>query len=392
MIWAMFSRNLISLSTILLLSICLSCNPDEPRMTGDQVSSRSYKGHEDDSDANNLVAAYPSLVGTRLDDCQSCHSGTIVDGVLAGSSCDHCHDLVLHGTGHEASETLNPFGRDYMAAGRSEGALVSIKEKDSDGDGFSNDEELQGERYPGSGLSMPGQAVATLITVTLEELRALPSHSQFMLVNATQQQFDDYVTFQGVKIKDLLASLNIDSSGATGITLIAPDGYMKSLPIEFVTRLFPQPVLHAGLDVETLGPGCGVVRYPETMPEGLSDGSPIPGEQWLILAYERNGEPLDTANLEASTGRIIGEGPLRVVVPQENPGKPDRGSGYSPSGCNDGLDFQENADHNAGAMVRGVIAIRIDPMPEGFEEFDYKNGGWAYVQAGQLILYGHGVG
>ena len=39
----------------------------------------------------------------------------------------------------------------------------------------------------------------------------------------------------------------------------------------------------------------------------------------------------------------------------------------------------------------GVIAIRIDPMPAGVEEFDHMNGGWAYVDAGQLILYGHGV-
>ncbi len=67
------------------LACFLSC-------TSDQVSSRSYKGHEDDTDANNLVGAYPLLVGTRLDDCQTCHSGTIEDGRLAGSACDNCHD------------------------------------------------------------------------------------------------------------------------------------------------------------------------------------------------------------------------------------------------------------------------------------------------------------
>ncbi len=49
------------------------------------------------------------------------------------------------------------------------------------------------------------------------------------------------------------------------------------------------------------------------------------------------------------------------------------------------------AHHNAGSMVRGVIAIRIDPMPAGFEEVDYMNGGWAYVDGRQLIVYGHGV-
>jgi hypothetical protein len=51
---------------------------------------------------------------------------------------------------------------------------------------------------------MPGQPEASIVTVTLEELQAVPSHSQFMLINNTQQQFDDYVTYTGIKIKDLL--------------------------------------------------------------------------------------------------------------------------------------------------------------------------------------------
>ncbi|MCJ7626897.1 MAG: hypothetical protein MUO50_00790 [Longimicrobiales bacterium] len=370
---------------LLFLAMVLSC-------TSDQVSSRSYKGHEDDTDANNLVGSYPFLVGTRLDDCQTCHSGTIEDGRPAGSSCDNCHNLILHGTGPDALETLNEFGRAYRLAGRSERALEGIAEIDSDGDGFSNLEELLAGRHAGNALSMPGQAVAAVLTVNLEDLRALPFHDQFMLVNNTQQRFDDYATYRGIKVKDLLDALNIDLAGATGITLIAPDGYMKSLPIEFVTRVFPQPFFYSGLDVESMESGCGWVVYPESTPDGLSDGSPVPGEHWLMLAYERNGVSLDTAKLDAKEGKIVGEGPLRIVVPQENPGKPDRGSEFSPSGCGDGFDFRADADHNAGSMVRAVVAIRIDPMPVGVEEFDYMNGGWAYVDAGQIILYGHGIG
>jgi hypothetical protein len=30
-------------------------------------------------------------------------------------------------------------------------------------------------------------------------------------------------------------------------------------------------------------------------------------------------------------------------------------------------------------------------MPPGFEEFDWKNGGWALATAGRLIVYGSGV-
>jgi hypothetical protein len=377
--------------TLLLLSFLLGCNSGGEEKAADQVSSRSYKGHEDDTDADNLVVAYPALVGTRLDDCQTCHSGRIEDRKLTGNSCDHCHDLVLHGTGHSAGETLNPFGLAYRDAGRTAEALQSIQDKDSDGDGFSNDEELRAQRYPGSERSMPGQKVATLRTVTLEELKAMQSHRQFLLVNTSKQQFDDYVTYTGVRIADLFAAQEIGVAGATGITLIAPDGYMKSLPIDYVERVFPQPSFYSGLDRETLGPDCALVNYPKSIPDGIADGTPIPGEQRLMLAFERNGEPLDTSYLDVAKGKTAGEGPLRIVVPQSDPGKPDRGSRFSPSDCGDGFDHSEDADHNAGSMVRGVIAIRIDPMPAGVEEFDYMNGGWAYIDAGELILYGHGV-
>ena len=369
---------------LLLLGVLWGCAPP-------QLSSRSYQGHENNLDTDNLVGAYPSLVGTRLDDCQSCHLGRIEEGRLAGSACDHCHDLLLHGTGHLAVETLNGFGRDYLEAGRSRQALKGIAGMDSDGDGFSNGEELAAGRYPGSELSRPGQAVAPLITVALDELRSLPSRSQLMLVNTTQQQIDAYVTYRGVRVRDLLATRGIDLAGATGITVIAPDGYQRSLPIEYVDRPFPQPLFHGDLDAVTLGEACGFVSYPLRLPEGVVDGAPLPGEPWLLLGYERDGVALDPSALNAAEGTLRGEGPLRLVVPQADPGRPDRGSRFSPTNCDDGLDFREDADHNAGSMVRGVIALRIDPMPEGVEEFDYMNGGWAYVDAGQLILYGHGV-
>jgi len=378
-------------ATLLLLALMLGCAGPVSDEIAEQVSSRSYKGHENDFDANNLVAAYPSLAGTRLDDCQTCHAGRMEEGRLTGSSCDRCHDLMLHGGEGGAIETLNAFGSDYLEAGRSEAALETIGKKDSDGDGFSNREELAALRYPGSELSRPGQAVAPMIAISLEELKALPSHSQLMLVNTTQQKFDDYATYKGVKIADVLDALDINRDGATGITVIAPDGYLKSLPIDYVDELFPRPPFFPGLDEKSLGPDCGLVNYPASIPPGLSIGDPIPGEQSLMLGYERNGLPLDCARLDAAAGKMMGEGPLRMVVPQEKPGKPDRGSRYSPTDCGDGLDFNEDADHNAGAMVRGVIAIRIDPMPAGVEEFDYMNGGWAYVDAGELIIYGHGV-
>lgn len=382
---------LMSLFLIIPIGMFIGCGDDDDELE-EQVSSRSYKGHEDDMDANNLVSVYPSIVGTRLDDCQTCHSGKIEEGQLVASSCDNCHDLMLHEeTGSTFADTLNPYGLEYFNAGRDLDALDEIKEKDSDADGYSNDEEIMAQRYPGSDMSQPGQTVAAMKIVTVEDLKAMPSHTQFMLSNTTKQQFDDYVTYKGVKIKNLFAELGISLAGATGITVIAPDGYMKSIPIESVDKVFPQPIFYSGLGVDTLGADCGFVAYPETLPDGLTDGSSIPGEHCLMMAYERDRIALDKSYLDITSGKINGEGPLRIAVPQDEPGKPDRGLKYSPTDCNDGYDFNDNADHNAGAMVRGVIAIRVDPMPAGVEEFDYMNGGWAYIDGEQLIIYGYNV-
>jgi hypothetical protein len=166
---------------------------------------------------------------------------------------------------------------------------------------------------------------------------------------------------------------------------------MKDFDVEAITRRYPNGLFFAGLDEETLGPDCGVVTYPATLPEELVDGGEIPGEPWLMLAYGRDGGTMDPSHLDPASGRTRGEGPLRIVVPQSKPGPPDRGSAVSPTACGDGHDNDDDADHNAGGMVRAVVAIRINPMPEGYEEFDARNGGWAYVDAGQLVVYGKGI-
>ena len=42
-------------------------------------------------------------------------------------------------------------------------------------------------------------------------------------------------------------------------------------------------------------------------------------------------------------------------------------------------------------MVRGVVAIRVNPFPEGYEEFDARTGGWTHLDAGKLTLYGRSI-
>jgi len=211
------------------------------------------------------------------------------------------------------------------------------------------------------------------------------------LANSHKQQYDFYATYKGVRVRDLLESVGVNLAVISGITVIAADGYMKDFDVAAVTGQYPDGLYHSGLGPEALGAQQGFVLYPSSMPTGLVDGGPIPGDQWLMMAYERDGVAISDSYLDPASGKIEGEGPFRIVVPQSIPGSPDRGSTYSPSGFSDGWDYDDAKDHNAGLMVRGVIAIRVNPLPDGYEAFDHMNGGWAYVDAGQLVIFGQGV-
>jgi hypothetical protein len=370
------------------------------------VSSHAYKGHSSDLDANNFVTAFPATLGTRLDDCQTCHTGgTFTSGTGSSvksytkNACDFCH-LIEHPAPDfneteptTFAETLNPFGAAYLAAGRTLDALELIALDDSDADGFTNQDEIDALKYPGDPSSKPGQPTAPMKIFTLTQLQAMSAYQEFLLANANKQQYDDYASYKGVKVADLLTAAGVDptDAGITGITVIAPDGYLKDVPMANVNEAYPLGLYFGGLDTTTLGTECGFVTYPDTLPAGLTEGGAIPGEPWVLLAYERDGLPMDPSVLDVTSGKINGEGPLRLIVPQAEPGKPDRGSQYSPTNCGDGLDYNADLNHNAGDMVRGVIGIRINPLPEGYEDFDYHNGGWAYVDAESVIVYGYGV-
>lgn len=373
-------------------------------------TSRSYKGHENEADGDHLVRAFPWIAGTRLDDCQTCHTTGKVTKAVRGepvdvelNPCSFCHLIpfpdrdVQAGAPAGYEETLNPFGLAYRDGGRDADALSETAAEDSDGDGFANLAELESLRYPGDASSRPGQPTAPLRSLTREQLERLPRHEQFCLLNSHKQQFDTYATFAGVRVVDILQAAGADLNAATGVTVIAPDGFAVDLPLENVLHEFPAGIYFAGLDPGSFrNPSQGIARVPppEMMPAGLRDGEEIPGEQWIMIALAEDGSPLPACRLDPLSGKLNGAGPYRLIVPQGllgGPGAPDRGSKVSPSGFDDGYDFDPDKDHNAGLCTRGVVAIRVNPLPEGCEEFDWKNGGFSLLESGQLIVYGAGV-
>jgi hypothetical protein len=113
------------------------------------------------------------------------------------------------------------------------------------------------------------------------------------------------------------------------------------------------------------------------------------------LAFEREGKPLDPSSYEKGTGRLTGEGPYRLIKPQRDlagdpakPGRPDRSMKSKTYG--DGWDFSPAIDHNAGACVRGACVLRVNPMPAGVEEYDWKSG-WTLIAERSVVIYGHGI-
>jgi len=365
-------------------------------------ASKAYVGHEKDADMKAFIAAYPKAAGTRLDDCQTCHRsgprGT--DAEREFSPCSYCHLLEYPnaryktGVPKSPADTLNAYGADFLKAGRTAAALAAIAGKDSDGDGAANAAEIAELRYPGDPASRPGQRLAPFVALTWDEVKKLPARRQLMLMNATKEPTDDYVNYSGVRVLDLLQTAGVDLKGAEGITVFAPDGYSIDYTMEDVAAPFPEGYYYDGPRA-IKDPDRAFVKYPAVLPPGLKDGGRIPGAPWLLLATERDGQPLDGSSYEKGTGRLAGEGPFRLVKPQRDlaadpakPGRPDRSLRAKAFG--DGWDFSSKIDHNAGACVRGACVIRVNPMPSGFEEYDWKNG-WPLVRDRKIVVFGRGL-
>ena len=82
---------------------------------------------------------------------------------------------------------------------------------------------------------------------------------------------------------------------------------------------------------------------------------------------------------------LDGEGPYRLIVPQKIAGSPDRGR---PAPAGDEWDYNSNKDHNWGAAIRSVAAIRVEPLLDGTTDFRWQEGGWNLVDNGRLVIYG----
>jgi hypothetical protein len=258
---------------------------------------------------------------------------------------------------------------------------------DLDGDNYTNIQEIQSLTFPGAAKDYPGLVSAPAVGINLERLLKLPSHSQFLFLNASNSR-DLYATYRGVKVLDLLKYAGI-SKNAAQITVFSPYGFSMAFPIDVsdpqtnpnavqydVMGPYPYGTYYGGLDFVDYGiiPGC------------IADGDRIPDKLYMLLAYMRDGDPLTPGRINPTALKLDGEGPYRLVPPQKIAGSPDRGCKDAPVG--DDWDCNNNKNHNAGSSARTVAAIRVDPLPAGTTDFNWYEGGWNLVDKAKLLIYG----
>jgi len=341
----------------------------------------AYSSHQNDQDVNNFLTVYPFAKSTKLDDCALCHPGS-PNG--KSGSCDYCHKT--YGLDGSGTVPMNSYGQDYKAFGRSQAAfgVIDFQNKDSDGDGKTNLEEIQALAFPGDPKDYPGLVSAPAIGVNLERILKLPDYSEFLLLNASKSQ-DFYARYRGVKIMDLLKYAGARKE-ATHITVFSPDGFSQKFPIN-------APSDPTDLPYNVMGPypygtyygGLDFVDY-SFIPNHIDYGDRIPDRLYMLLAYLRDGDPLTPGKINPATLKLDGEGPYRLIPPQKIAGSPDRPSTATPVG--DGWDYGANNDHNAGFSARTVAAIRVEPLPVGTTDFNWYEGGWNLVDKAKLVIYG----
>jgi hypothetical protein len=293
-------------------------------------------------------------------------------------------------------DTLNQFGLDYKNAGRSVAAFSTIASTDSDGDSSTNDVEIADDRFPGDANSKPGQTFAPTRTFTMSQIAALTQHPEFLLLNTNKQQFDDYATYNGPTVNDILTAAGVNTADAniTGISVFAPDGFKQDFLIANITAAYPNSTFYY-VDQSAMAMGAQFVNYPTSIPTNPATSQPFANNDaitdlWLTIAYQRDGAALSTSYIDKTSGKMNGEGPFRIIPPQTTPGRPDRGSAWNLT-TDDGWNYGSTLDHNAGKSVRGVCIIRVNSASwTGYEEYDTSNG-WSLINDQKIVVYGYGI-
>ncbi|OPX91286.1 MAG: hypothetical protein A4E52_00530 [Pelotomaculum sp. PtaB.Bin013] len=340
----------------------------------------SYKAHNTDADAGLFLQTYPSAVGTKLDNCYLCHTGGYNTSNKYLDSCDYCHFKYGFKPPHgNIAATLNTYGTAYLNAGRDAAAFAAIDALDSDGDGFSNGQEILAGRLPGDSNDNPNVVQAPAVVYTSEKIRQLAKTTQFMAVD-TAKSGDYFGTYAGVDVWRLLQDAGVRDD-ATDITVFAADGYSRNFLISDLKKSYTQ--------------GKFYNKYPWigfSSQAGYTNGQQLAGDLHYLLAYERDGFPLmETKIVAGSDGKssLDGEGPYRFVTPLSEPVTPDR-SQWTIDRDDPPYPFNPNrpAIRNGDYCIKVAVAFRVNTATNKSYQYDFSGRVWEMVEKGEFVVYG----
>ena len=359
--------------------------------------------HAGEADAPVFLSAYPNKAGTKLDSCSLCHSGgsyTSGGKTTTMGSCQWCHYKYGYDKSGDITATLNLFGKDYLAKGRNAAALKAIEALDSDVDGFTNIVEINADRFPGDVSDDPNKVIAPFRIYTKAQLKAMPQHSQFMLMNTTKSG-DYYAEYSGVVMQDLLKKASIKTN-ATKITVYSPDGFFLGHPLEdspsnvgssyapFVNGTYPSAAYYYDSDADkAVNVKNGWCDYSSPGNVGRKNGEQITNTNGLkfLLALQADGKDLVPGVIDGTNKLKSGtEGPFRTITPQKIVGPPDQASTATNQAVK--WPYDANADHNAGFSSKCATIIKVEPLPTGTTDINVLESGWNYIDQGKIVIYG----
>ena len=277
----------------------------------DTVASRAYVGHENDADMRGFVRHYPATAGTRLDDCQTCHRGGVrgTDTEREVSPCSYCHLIVFPnaryktGVPGDYEATLNAYGLDYKKAGRAFGSFAAIDGRDSDGDGKPNGIEVADLRNPGDPASRPGLPQAPTVVLGWDEIRGLPVHTQFLLMNKTTAAPRRVRELQGRPRHRPARRRQDRSDRGHGHHGVRAGRLQRRLqPPRTSRRLSPRASITTARSPSRM-PERALLEKPEAVPAGVANGQRIPGRPWLVARLRKGGKAPRSFGLRKRDGK-----------------------------------------------------------------------------------------
>ena len=159
-------------------------------------------------DLSSAVAKYPILSGSSLQTCDLCHTASVPN--------------------------LNPFGAAYKANGRNNAAFGAIENLDSDGDGFTNIQEINALTFPGNPSSKPAAApTATSPPVPTNTTVPYPTATSVPQVTPTSLPSSAFVT---IELTPSSVDVGNTSSASVSLNNIPAGGFAS---VEFTCRYDP---------------------------------------------------------------------------------------------------------------------------------------------------------